>query len=286
MIGINYTMKTVIIKSYKSVDVVVNDKILFNTNNHYIKEGIEQPKDYFEKRKLCATGNWIDKFHASYHKIVLDKTDLKWMKQAARIGNITGKFSHLFDEELEETCQKYKIPPGDWFIRTDKVSLKYGMHGRGPYSTIEEIIESMVSTIEGHTCFDNNDETCPIYVMNWQDIDSNKEFRVFVYKNEITAISNQNLYSPNEWLMSLTETQIKDIVYLISEFFEANVKDKLEFIESYTMDLAILDNDKPYFIEPNGFGKYYSAGSSLFHWVNDHEKLYDSTSIEVRFARK
>lgn len=133
--------------------------------------------------------------------------------------------------------------------------------------------------------FYDDDETCTIYLMHWKDIDLDKEFRAFVYQNEITAISNQNLYSPNKWLMGLTESEIKNIIYLMLQHFEINIKDKIRFIESYTMDLALIDN-VVYFIEPNGFGKYYSAGSSLFQWVNDHEKLHDCNSIEFRFTVK
>lgn len=279
-------MKPIIIKKYNVRDVFINDKILFNTNNHYIQEKIEQPKDYLEKQRLNVTSNWIDKFHQSYHKIVLDKQDLDWMRQSQRIGYFTRKFSHLFDDELEETCQKYRhlVPPGNWFIRTDTVSLKYGMYGCGPYNSIEEIIKSMVSTIEGHSCFRDTDDTCPIYFMNWQNIEPDKEFRIFVYQNEITAISTQNIYSPNEWLTNLTEDQIKDVVKLITDYFEVNIKDKLRFIRNYTMDLAILDEGTPYFIEPNSFGKYYAAGSALYQWVNDHDKLHDSSSIEFRFT--
>ncbi len=281
--------KPVIIKKYNSRDVFAGNHILFNTNNHYINEGIEQPPDYFEKQKLGNTCNWIDKFHpGAYHKIILDKSDLEWMRRAWHIGHQTFRFSHLFDEELEETCQKYKDFPSSpgqgWFVRTDKVSLKYGIYGCGPYDCIKDIIKSMVTTIVGHECFYNEDETCPIYLMNWKDINPDKEFRIFVYKNEITALSNQNIFSPNSWLQSLKDDEIKNIVYNILDFFETNIKDKLTFIESYTMDLAILNDGTPYFIEPNAFGKYYAAGSSLFHWVNDHDKLHDNTSIELRFS--
>ncbi len=44
----------------------------------------------------------------------------------------------------------------------------------------------------------------------------------------------------------------------------------------YTYDFAFEDNNvtKPYFIEPNSFGKEYAAGSELFHWEIDEEILY------------
>lgn len=47
-------------------------------------------------------------------------------------------------------------------------------------------------------------------------------------------------------------------------------------METYTYDFAILSNNKPYLIEFNCFGKEYAAGSALFHWLIDEDKLYNS----------
>jgi hypothetical protein len=58
-------------------------------------------------------------------------------------------------------------------------------------------------------------------------------------------------------------------------------------VNNYSIDLAILKNDEPYFIEINSFGKEYPAGSSLFHWLNDEDILYDrkcENKIYFRYA--
>jgi hypothetical protein len=50
------------------------------------------------------------------------------------------------------------------------------------------------------------------------------------------------------------------------------------------MDIVLLENGEFYFIEANVFGKEYSSGSSLFHWVLDDAILKGSdNSITFRF---
>lgn len=280
-------MKPITIKRYSLNNVFTNDKKLFNTNNHYLDDKLNQPNDYDSIINQSNTCNWIDFFHKdNYQVLTLDKEDLRWMKEAKKIGVNTGKFSNLYDDELQETCKKYKerTPIGKWFIRTDKVSLKYGQYGCGPYFNIEQILKSMVSSRAGHECFDD-DDICKIYFMKWQEINPEKEFRIFVYNNNITAISSQNIYKINDWLNSLDDNYIKSIINKILNYFNECIKDKMSYMENYTMDLALIGPDeKPYFIEPNPFGKNYSSGSALFQWIIDHDKLHDSSSIELRYT--
>ncbi|MCJ7637440.1 MAG: cell division cycle 123 family protein, partial [Nitrososphaeraceae archaeon] len=165
---------------------------------------------------------------------------------------------------------------------------------------------SMVTTKPGHTCFniEDNDALCTIYFMKWQTFNPDKEFRVFVYKNEITAISAQHLYSINEWLNTLDDGQISNIINKILSFFKTDIRDKLLYLENYTFDFAFTEsssvhsshsmtppeqdepNDTPYFLEPNGFGRHYAAGSALYHWIYDHDTLHDSEIIEFRYVNE
>jgi hypothetical protein len=277
--------------------VYSNDKVLFNVNNLYSDRGDPQPDDYKEKGKLTSTNKWIDIFHKdNYQTLTLDKADINWMKQCLfKIGIIKRAFSHIYDDELEATCVKYEgqtpIPPADspgWFIRSERVSLKEGQHGVGPYNSLKEIIESIVSAGMGHTCINVEDEECKLYFMKWQEIHPDKEFRIFVHNNEITAISTQHYPVFNHWLVSLNEQgRIPELVKKILDHFEAVIKPALSYLVDYTFDLAMIGADNqevPYFIEPNGFGADYPAGSALFHWYYDIDTLHDSSSIEFRFV--
>lgn len=269
------------IRRYSLLDVVKNDKVLYNTNNHYTV----QPSDYTARIALGNTQNWVDKFHTSYTVITLDSADLAWMKSAFQLCSQTRRFSRLYDEELAATCEKYTFPEGRWFIRTERVSLKSGCHGCGPYTSMEMVLQSMVTCIRGHQCFWDDDVECKLYLLKWLDFDPEKEFRIFVYNNRITAMSIQNIYSVNEWLNGLTDTDIRCIVSDIHGFFNESVKDKMTYMSSYTMDLAILPGGEFYFIEPNSFGKEYSAGSALYHWIHDSDTLLsEAGSVEFRYT--
>jgi hypothetical protein len=52
---------------------------------------------------------------------------------------------------------------------------------------------------------------------------------------------------------------------------------------NYTFDLVLLNDSTFYFIEPNSFGKEYSAGSALFHWINDSDILLNESCNEIEF---
>lgn len=111
------------------------------------------------------------------------------------------------------------------------------------------------------------------------EIPQKYEFRIFVFQNKITAISQQNLYSlllntePNISSNTL-ELEIKEKLDIIVEYFYNTIMDKVDWINSYTIDIAIVDS-QAYFIELNSFGKEYASGSALFHWLLDEQILYN-----------
>lgn len=277
------------IKRFNLNHVLENNKVLYNTNNHYNMEKIDQPKDYKSKAEMTETRYWIDAFHDEYYKITLDKSDLKWIREAFKISTYTLEFPKKYEEDLEETCSKHNIPKGNYFIRTDTVSLKHGLYGVGPYNSLEKIIKSIVSARFGHECLNDNNY-CNIYFMKWLEIDTDKEFRIFVFENKISAISVQNLYKVNKWLNDLNDEEIKNVIIKIIDYFEKNIKDKLKYLTSYVMDLALINYDSkskefnPYFIEPNTFGRYYSSGSALFQWKIDEDILLGKKELEFRYV--
>ena len=85
------------------------------------------------------------------------------------------------------------------------------------------------------------------------------EFRGFVYKNQLNAITqyddlifHQDIYDQRETLEQRMRT-----------FFEETVKPELTDIESYVIDFFV-DVDRVYVIELNPF--HNGAGAGLFSW--------------------
>ena len=274
------------IKRYNLNDVLIWNKKKFNVNNLW-KEN--RPDDYDYKLSQTNTGKWIDFFHDEVPRLYIDKIYLSWMKEASQIGFLTGKFSELYNDELEMTVEKYKdsFPSSErnYFIRTERVSLKYGCGGPGPYDNIESVIKSLVSSSSGHRCINNDDNNGCLYFIKWiENYDIDKEFRVFVFENKIRAISTQHIYKINHWLNSLTDDQISSLIEDMIYYFEINIRDKLTFLGNYVMDIYYT-GDNWYFIEPNTYGAEYASGSALYHWHNDNDLLNGlSSDIELRYV--
>lgn len=271
-------MNNIIIQQITLDDVVKYDKERFNSNNHW--ENNIRPDDYEQRLEETNTKYWINNFRKGFKTIVInDPKHLRWMKECMEISSQTGKFSELFCDEMEEFLKEYEgiyniDPNGNYFIRTENVSLKYGQHKTGPYNNLRMIVESLVSSMCGHTPIKDNTDEIVLYLLPFIEIEEHTEFRVFVCGKKITAISQQNLYSNVFKNVEKCEGIINKYIQTILEYFESNIKNSLPYSD-YTYDFAIVGRKcEPFFIEPNSFGKEYAAGSALFHWERDYDILY------------
>jgi hypothetical protein len=276
------------IKGIPLEDIQKNPKN-YNVNN--LSEVI--PNDYNDTRFACNTQNWIESFHDFFIHITIE--NIQWMKEANNLYNITNKWSHLYDDELEELTSKlskeYTFKWEDYFVRTSHVSLKESPYGIGPYRDFKSIIKAICCTYYKHAAIQESDKVLNIYLLKWINFNYFKEFRVFVYKNKITGISNQHLYEKNTLLTSLSKNDLEILAKKIVEYFYNDFTKKWKntithkLLDSYTFDLLIDNNDNFYFIEPNSFGASYAAGSSLFHWELDYNQLTNyNNEIEFRYT--
>jgi hypothetical protein len=280
-------MENVIYEAIEIDDVICLDKKRFNTNNHWIND--TPPSDYKSVINSGNTHTWIDKFNRQYIKIVIDDPAIiTLLKELAWQGAILGKFSDLYEDELEIILDTYKyldhlFQGKKYFVRDEHVSLKYGEHGIGPYDSFKMIIQSMTTTIPGHTMVNDKTVSITLYLMEWIEMNDDYEFRVFVKNNKITCISQQNCYK----MIGFNSENIAPYIEIILNYFEHHIKNAID-VNDYSYDFAILEDMCPYFIELNSFGKEYAAGSSLFHWLIDEHKLYDSNNehkIYVRYTK-
>jgi hypothetical protein len=293
-------MSKYIIEKISVEDVKEFDKIKYNTNNHWTNRidpmGLticDKPNDYNETIERGSTYHWIDKFRKFYTVININNSDLSWLKKASLIGNMTARFPNMYVDDLNDFLERNSdlnelfSDNKQYFVRTDTVSLKYGMHGVGPYNNLKNIMESLVTSVGGHSPVNMETTSLKIYLLQWKNFNKYKEYRCFVYNNKITAISQQSLYSENKFLKEFPDIKHFEIIShhadIIINYFEKTIKEKINQ-NNYTIDIVILDDNSPYFIEINCFGKEYAAGSSLFHWLIDEDILYgkkDSIYIRV-----
>jgi hypothetical protein len=276
-------MNNIIIELICAEEIIIPDKNKFNSNNHWKND--EKPTDYDTVLEKSNLKYWVDGFRDNYIVININPNELKWIKEATIIGNMTGDFPQSYNDELDSLLEKYSylneiFKNKKYFVRTESVSLKNGMHGIGPYDNLKKIIQSLVTSTAKHSPITEKTTNIKLYLFPWVIIDDFKEFRIFVYKNKITAISQQNCYSKNYILTKLSNEEKEKVIMkwimLINNYFENIIKKRITHIENYTIDFTLLENNEPYFIEINSFGKEYAAGSSLFHWLLDEDKLYDT----------
>lgn len=264
-------------------DIKLHGDNKYNSNNH----GSVRPDNYFHILSQSYTDKWIDLFKPEYKKFTIDNPNYLYsLKLANNVGKITGHIPKIFTEDMEPLFDEYKkyFDGTNYFVKVNNVSLKYGVHGIGPYNNIQSIIESSVTCIEGHTPIYPDVKKLDVYLLPWVNIERVNEFRVFVCGNKITAISQQNLYQ--KLYSEQNILKIPQNLHLIVDYFNKEIVTKITWISSYSYDFAIVDN-KPYFIEMNCFGKEYAAGSALFHWLLDEDILYGKTGddiIEFRYT--
>jgi len=261
--------------------VLLQDKAKFNSNNHHdIKN---PPVDYELKLKQTNTKHWVKQFHnnQSYQTITLNESEVKILEKCTSIYDLTGKISALFQEDIDDIIYKYNRQIRwnnlGYFVRAEDVSLKYGMYGNIPHKSMKTIVESIITCPKNHRC---TTSTINLYFLPWNDINIDLEFRVFVHNNEITAISQQHCYRQNQ---TLHEDNISYYLNLIIDYFYTTIVSKITHIESYCVDICVLD--EPYFIEINPFGKEYSSGSALFHWLHDEDILYGKKNASIIYFR-
>jgi hypothetical protein len=257
-----------------------------NTCNEWVRTNVEKPADYYDKQKLTQTNQWVWKFHNKDRVRSVELVNVKWMKDAAKVGKITGKFPKLYIEELEDSIlQNNKIETMfdmGYFIRTEHTSLKTGMYGIKPYTSLRMVIESIVTCNKTHQALAEDDDKITLYFFPWKNIIDDSECRVFVYNGNITGISCQHWPTENPYLDNKTDDELIDFANRLIEYYNLSIKPKMT-ITDYTFDIALDNEEKFYFIEPNGFGKDYAAGSSLFEWSKEDSILKgDGSTIVFR----
>jgi len=128
--------------------------------------------------------------------------------------------------------------------------------------------------------------TLGLTLFPWLDIQD--EYRVFVHNRRVTAISQQDLGTPHpvmaqtdepaEYARQVTEKILAECSKSVIPWLESTGRD------SITLDFAFLGpNMEPYIVEFNPFGPEHAAGSSLFHWELNWDKLSAPNGKPVYF---
>lgn len=215
--------------------------------------------------------------------------DCRQLSKAGQVGTLTKRYPRLYEDELELIEAKLQpLPSPPYFARLSRCSTKGGQGGVGPFYTAKQIVTALVTSYRCVNVFERQ-EPVGLYLLPFcSHFDCNKEFRVFVCKNRVTAISQYNEAEDCGWGAysdtDLTKVVDHTVILLVATLKQAAVL-KLALPASFTLDVFChADQDFAVeLIELNSFGAQLAAGSCLFDWVKDYEMLYGmSNTLEVR----
>lgn len=254
----------------------------YNTSNHWrYDEGGQQPADYDDVEEAATARHWMASLKPDCQRFTIAPADVSTLLKFQTVYHLRGGLSDACLEDIDDLAGKRCYQPlrealgrGEYFIRSDYASLKYGKHGNKVYRSLTEVFVSMVTSKRSHSPLGRSgrEAALSLYLLPWVNINPDLEFRVFVHQKNLTAISQQCIYQKNEYLPG---RNIPDIVQKISTYFRDHIRDQIDTPDSYVMDMALV-GDSPstvYFIELNPFGKDYTSGAGAFSWVEDADKL-------------
>jgi hypothetical protein len=113
-----------------------------------------------------------------------------------------------------------------------------------------------------------------LMIRQWARIEPASEFRCFIYRNRLTAISQYHCYQYFRHLQG-RHAEIRD---QISRFYEAIFR-YLPY-EDCVMDVILVKPEDSFerlgvkIVEFNSFGSDGQAGSALYNWIQDESILY------------
>ena len=166
-----------------------------------------------------------------------------------------------------------------WFVRTSACSTKDSQSdgGAGPHFCLENALLSLFASERVHVSMKDYTNDVKVYLVPFDStVTVAREMRVFVYKHQVTAISQYDVYNDDSILCAMSDAQLAEVAELVNVFHCKNVRDVwIEHggIDSYVMDVEYDQGGVVRLMELNSFGAEMAAASALFHWVRDANEI-------------
>jgi hypothetical protein len=158
-------------------------------------------------------------------------------------------------------------------VSNKEMQVKSGEELVSLFLKSERLRQSLVS----YQKFNDPEKKLYIILVEWQQFEKKGEFRCFVHKEKITAISQYHCYSN----FGFTETDKRLILQSVETLWDG-ISLYLPY-EDCVMDVYIdfsTDEHLASIIEFNPFGGDLTSGSALYNWETDKAILYNENVIE------
>jgi hypothetical protein len=175
-----------------------------------------------------------------------------------------------------------------WFVRLNWASPK-DEHVSGKelkFDDTRDILSRILTCERTRYFLDDEKYRNNIVLRPWYDIPEDMEFRCFIRKNELRAVSQ---YKLDTFYPHLQDIAIQNEIKIrISTFYE-NVEKYIPY-EDCVMDVVIWDdaritsvnNSGIFIIEFNQFGGETTCGAGLYNWMIDRKILYEGDRVDLR----
>lgn len=225
--------------------------------------------------------NYADIFKIPGQSLTLQKSDRDVLLRLTKIRGLIGR--PLKEDDLEDLSTQLRndvddilksFPEGSFVKMSRKSSKNDGILKR--CTSFFDVINVITSSLD---IFINYQVTEYLVFKAWMTFNPEHEYRVFIIGGRIKAISQQLWYQT-----TTCQHQPCDILALLeSRLAQIPLVGRFSFC---TLDVIVdLDTQTCFLIEVNPPGLWASAGSSLFHWVDDYEKLFTIDDDDVYFRR-
>jgi len=261
----------------------------FLINSNQEKTPINLDAIEYEQRKVFHVDQWYPEFdntNITFGCFIIDLKEKERNLLASRKIDDEGLFS------LKAKIRNVMIANKEikwWFVRLNSVSPKdKNKSGKqhkynSPHRILKRLIES-----DRTYYFIANDDEAKIVLRPWYDFPEKMEFRCFVHKKKLRAISQYSCYTYYpEFQDKLVQEGIRSRIIK----FYSSIKEYIPYIDC-VMDVVIWDetplssfkNQNIYVIEFNEFGAETPCGSGLYNWIIDYDQLYNAKHPTIRFV--
>lgn len=202
--------------------------------------------------------------------------------RVSRVGFLRGRVLEIFEDEHEQILkflEKTPFPFKKAFFKLQYFSPKDSLFWKPPFSSWEELLKPLVTS--GRTSASLTEKNGnQLIIMEWNEHwKEENEFRVFVWKNHITAIS-QYVYTEDYHLEN--KFNLYKLANEIQNYFKNTIQPNFK-LDNFVFDIHV---DENYVIEFIEFNEFQISGTSCFNWKHDREIIMnEKEEIEIRITK-